>query len=67
MNAPCSHAASIKLTELPDSIAGREDCLGAGAPREPDAMEQRLIQRQAFAGRGQTQTWQAIAGARPRP
>jgi hypothetical protein len=30
MNVPCSHAASIKLTELPDSIAGFEDCLAAG-------------------------------------
>ena len=30
MNAPCSHAASIRLTELPDSIAGREDCLATG-------------------------------------
>jgi hypothetical protein len=36
--------------------------LEAGSPHELDAIEQRLIQRQAFAGRRQTKRWQAIAG-----
>jgi hypothetical protein len=30
MSGICMHTASIKLTELPDSIAGCQDCLAAG-------------------------------------
>jgi catechol 2,3-dioxygenase-like lactoylglutathione lyase family enzyme len=47
------------------SIGPRLLALEAGSPRELDAIEQRLIQRQAFAGRRQTKTWQAIVGVDP--
>jgi hypothetical protein len=30
MSVICTHTASIKLTELPDVITGREDCLAIG-------------------------------------
>ena len=30
MTASCSHLDSIQVTELPDSIAGCEECLGIG-------------------------------------
>lgn len=47
------------------SIGPRLPALEAGSPHELDAIEQRLIQRQAFAGRRQTKTWQAIVGVDP--
>ena len=30
MSATCTHLDSIELTELPEAIAGREDCLAIG-------------------------------------
>jgi len=30
MSAICSHTASIELTELPEAIAGRQECLAIG-------------------------------------
>jgi uncharacterized UBP type Zn finger protein len=30
MSAPCTHADEIRLVELPETIAGCEDCLAGG-------------------------------------
>ncbi len=37
----------------------------AGSPGELDVIEQRLVERKAFAGRRRTETWQAIIGVDP--
>ncbi len=47
------------------SIGPRLLALEAGSPGELDAIEQRLIKRNAFAGRRQTETWAAVVGLDP--
>jgi hypothetical protein len=47
------------------SIGPRLLALEAGSPGELDVIEQRLAERQAFAGRRRTETWQAIVGVDP--
>ncbi len=47
------------------TIGPRLLALEAGSPGELDVIEQRLLERKAFAGRRRTETWQAIVGVDP--
>jgi Glyoxalase/Bleomycin resistance protein/Dioxygenase superfamily len=47
------------------SIGPRMLALEAGSPGELEVIEQRLVQRKAFAGRRRTGTWHAVVGIDP--
>src|SRR5712692_3692033 len=47
------------------TIGPRLLALEAGSPGELDVIEQRLLERKAFAGRRRTETWQPIVGVDP--
>ena len=47
------------------SIGPRLLGLEAGSPAELDVIQQRLTERNAFIGRRQTETWEAIVGIDP--
>ena len=56
MTAACAHLDSVELTELPDSIAGCEDCLAIGGSRVhlrvPRLWSHRALRRLAAPARG---------------